>query len=163
MERINENNYRALSFTQHRNFQQGLPFYGTSGDFNFVMGRSQFTPGISVKNVPLKDLSHKGDPGLTEFDSYVNLMKFMFKPGDRVRATEMNSLLKDDDGSQTVGKFHKIEIDRSNEQVRAFVKNPETLKLTEVYADSIERIYESKSFNFKFGSYAKDFSTFIED
>ena len=163
MERINENNYRALSFTQHSSFHNGLPFYGTKGDFNFVMGRSQFTPGISVKNVPLKDLSHKGDPGLTEFDSYVNLMKLMFKPGDRVRGTEMNSMLRDEDGNQVVGKFHKMEIDRSNEQVRAFVKNPETLTLTEVYADSIERIYESKSSKFKFGSYAKDFNTFIRE
>jgi len=160
MEKINENNYRALSFTQHKNFSKGLPFYGTKGDFNFVLGRSQFTPGVSVKNLPLKDMSHKGDPGTTEFDSYVNLMKIMFKPGDRVRGTEMNSLLQDEDGDQIVGKFYKMEIDRSNEQVRAYIKNPETLSLTEVYADSIERIYESTSHSRR-GSYAMDFNTFI--
>ena len=159
MEKINENNYRALSFVQHKNFSSGLPFYGSSGDFNFVLGRSQFTPGISIKLVQLKDMSHNGDPGTTEFDSYVNLMKKMFKPGDRVRGTEMNSLLKNEDGDQVVGKFYKMEVDRSNEQIRAYIKNPETLSLTEVYADSVERIYENTSYSNR-GSYAVDFNTF---
>jgi hypothetical protein len=160
MERINEN-HRAMSFVQHRDFMRGLPFYGQKGDFNFVTGRSQFTPGVSVKVVALTDLSHKGDPGFTEFDQYINTVRKMFKPGDRVRAIEMNSMLKEEeDGDQIVGKLDNIKIDRRNEQIRAFIKDPETLKITEVYTDSLERIYESASF-IQESSYVKDFSTFI--
>ncbi len=38
---------------------------------NFTTGRSQFTPGISVKQAPLTDMSIKGDPGFTPFDNHV--------------------------------------------------------------------------------------------
>ena len=162
MKAINENG-RAMSFVQHNDLMRGIPFYGSKGDFNFALGKSRFTPGISVKMLQLKDMSHNGDVGTTEFDSYVNLMKIMFKPGDRVRGTEMNSLLREDDeGDEIVGKFHKMEIDRTNAQVRAYVKNPETLKLTEVYADSIERMYESESYS-DHSSYAMNLNTFIKD
>jgi hypothetical protein len=42
-----------------------------------------------------------------------------------------------------VGKLHKIQPDYSNNTIRAWIKNPKTLELQEVYIESIERIYES--------------------
>lgn len=147
MEFIYENNI-VMTYAQHKDFTRGLPFYGEKGDFNFVMGRSQFTPGISIKILPLSDLSRNADVGISEFRQYVNTINNMFKPGDRIRGTEMNSLVKeDDDGEQVVGRFDNIKVDYENKQIRAFVKDPVTMKKTEVYPDTMERLMESKSYN----------------
>tara|TARA_R110000751_G_scaffold100550_1_gene194466 strand:- start:284 stop:781 length:498 start_codon:yes stop_codon:yes gene_type:complete len=163
MEFIYENNV-VMTYAQHRSFQKGIPFYGQSGDFNFVMGKSQFTPGISIKLLPLADLSLNVEAGFSEFDMYINTLKKMFKPGDRVRGVKMNSMVKeDDDGKQVVGKFQDIKIDYSNKQIRAFLTNPSTLEKTEVYPDTMERLYENKSFRkvSSKNSVVLDFETFI--
>jgi len=163
MDFIFENNI-VMTYAQHRSFQAGLPFYGTKGDFNFVMGKSQFTPGISIKQLPLKDLSINVEAGFSDFDGYINTLRRMFKPGDRVRGIEMNSLLKeDDDGKQIVGKFDNIKIDYDNEQIRAFVKNPETLKKMEVYPDTMERLFENKSHRKVNNECITSFKTFINN
>ena len=136
----------VMNFSQHRNFTNGLPFYGEKGDFNFVMGRSQFTPGISIKSLPLTDLSVNGDVGISEFKGYVNTIKKVFKPGDRIRGIKINTMLKeDDDGELVVGKFDKMEIDYENQMVRTYVKDPSTLKTSEIYTDTMERIYENNN------------------
>lgn len=150
--KLNEN--RSLSFMQHNDFMRGLPFYGTKGDFNFVLGRSQFTPGVSVKIATLTDMSVKGDPGLTEFDRKVSLIKSYFKPGDRIRGILVNSFLNSNEGKAVTGKIHKIENDYKNGEIRIYIKDPRTLKVNEVYVDSIERIYESIKLK-RLGDYLK--------
>ena len=78
---------------------------------------------------------------------YVNTINNMFKPGDRIRGIEMNSMLKeeDEDGTQVVGRFDKIKVDYDNQQIRAFIKDPSTMKTTEVYPGTMERIMESST------------------
>ena len=88
MERVDETNFSAMS---HGDFARGLPFYGTKGDFNFTVGRSQFTPGVSVKQTPLTDMSVKGDSGFSELDMEISKLKMYFRPGDRVRGIIVNS------------------------------------------------------------------------
>ena len=161
MEFLYENNI-VMTYAQHKNFTKGLPFYGEKGDFNFVMGRSQFTPGISIKILPLSDLSRNADVGISEFRQYVNTINNMFKPGDRIRGIEMNSLLKEDDeGEQVVGRFDNIKVDYENKQIRAFVKDPVTLKKTEVYPDTMERLMESASYNKPRTGVIPSFESFI--
>ena len=161
MEFIYENNI-VMTYAQHKDFTRGLPFYGEKGDFNFVMGRSQFTPGISIKILPLSDLSRNADVGISEFRQYVNTINNIFKPGDRIRGIEMNSLVKeDDDGEQVVGRFDNIKVDYENKQIRAFVKDPVTLKKTEVYPDTMERLMESKSYNTYQTGIIPSFESFI--
>lgn len=162
MDFIYENNI-VMTYAQHKNFTKGLPFYGEKGDFNFVMGRSQFTPGISIKILPLSDLSRNADVGITEFRQYVNTINNMFKPGDRIRGIEMNSMLteEDEDGTQVVGRFDKIKVDYENEQIRAFVKDPSTLKTTEVYPNTMERLMESSTYISKSSKLIPNFESFI--
>lgn len=160
MEFIYENNI-VMNYSQHQDFTRGLPFYGEKGDFNFVMGRSQFTPGISIKILPLSDLSRNADVGISEFRQYVNTINNMFKPGDRIRGIEMNSLLKDDDGDQVVGKFENIKIDYQNKQIRAFLKDPVTLKRTEVYPETMERLMENSTYISKSSRLIPNFESFI--
>jgi hypothetical protein len=162
MDFIYENNI-VMTYAQHKDFTRGLPFYGEKGDFNFVMGRSQFTPGISIKILPLSDLSRNADVGVTEFRQYVNTINNMFKPGDRIRGIEMNSMLteEDDDGTQVVGRFDKIKVDYSNQQIRAFIKDPSTMKTTEVYPGTMERIMESSTYTPKSSRLIPDFESFI--
>jgi len=162
MDFIYENNI-VMSYGQHSDFTRGLPFYGEKGDFNFVMGRSQFSPGISIKILPLSDLSRNADVGITEFRQYVNTINNMFRPGDRIRGIEMNSLLteEDEDGNQVVGKFDKIKVDYENKQIRAFVKDPSTLKLTEVYPGTMERLMENSTYKPDFSGLIPDFESFI--
>jgi len=163
MEFIYENNI-VMTYAQHKDFTRGLPFYGEKGDFNFVMGRSQFTPGISIKILPLSDLSRNADVGISEFRQYVNTINNMFKPGDRIRGIEMNSMLKeDDDGEQVVGRFDNIKVDYENKQIRAFVKDPVTMKKTEVYPDTMERLMESKSYSQPKTGVIPSFENFINN
>ena len=124
-------------------FTRGIPFYGTKGDFNFTAGRSQFTPGISVKQVPFVDMSVKGDTGFSDLDIMISRLRHFFKAGDRIRGIELNSHLGKDNVKYVVGKLHKIKPDFSNDTIRVWVKNPKTLQITEVYFESIERLYES--------------------
>jgi hypothetical protein len=125
---------------------RGLPFYGQKGDFNFVMGRSQFTPGVSIKLLPLTDMSRKGgDPGKSEFESNINLIKHYYKPGDRVRGVLVNSKMgKDTDGRIVVGKLNKIDINRRDKTIKVYIIDPSTLESKEIYVDTMERIFESK-------------------
>jgi hypothetical protein len=140
MERIDE-----FNASSNGHLMQGLPFYGTKGDFNFTTGRSQFTPGVSVSQRPLADMSVKGDPGLSPFDLQISKLRFYFKPGDRVRGTIVNSQIDSENGKVMVGKLYKIVPDYANNTIRAWIKNPSTLESTEIYIDTIERIYESST------------------
>jgi hypothetical protein len=143
MKRLDE--FHSGAAMPSKDFGRGLPFYGTKGDFNFTTGRSQFTPGVSVKQTPLTDMSIKGDPGLSSFDLAISKLRFYYKPGDRVRGIIVNSHINSENGRVTVGKLHKIVPNYLTATIRVWVKNPSTLESTEIYVDSIERIYESSS------------------
>lgn len=153
MERIDEF-YNGAGMPS-KDFARGLPFYGTKGDFNFTTGKSQFTPGVSIKQSPLTDMSVKGDPGVSPFDSQISKLRFYFKPGDRVRGIVINSQINSENGKVMVGKLDRIVPNYSTNTIRAWIKNPSTLESTEIYIDTIERIYESTS------SRALSFSQFI--
>lgn len=127
---------------------RGLPFYGASDNFNFTTGRSSFTPGISIKSVPLTDMSVKGDTGYSKLDIQVGNLRQMFKPGDRIRGIVVNSYLKKEDGKKMVGTLHKILPNYLTGEIRVWVRDPKTLKLTEVYMDTIERVYENAILSF---------------
>ncbi len=137
-----------MSAMSRGNFANGLPFYGSKGDFNFTSGKSQFTPGISVKQVPLTDMSVKGDTGYSELDLLVGRLRQNYKPGDRVRGILVNSQLGDAAGKPIIGKLHKFLPNYTTGEIRAWIKDTKTLKLTEVYIDTIERIYEGRAMTF---------------
>ena len=153
MEKLNENSISPM--VSRGDFTRGLPFYGSKGDFNFTVARSKFTPGISIKSTPLTDMSVKGDPGFSEFDTAVNKIKHYFKPGDRVRGIVVNSHLDTEDGRLAFGKIHKISSNYGENTIRIWIKDPKTLETLEIYPESIERIYESSS------NRAMTFSQFI--
>jgi hypothetical protein len=144
MSKINENMTPAITAFQNRDYMRGIPFYGEKGDFNFVVGKSKFTPGVSIKSLPLSDMSRKGDPGIGDFDRSVSLIKHYYKPGDRVRGILVNSHLKSDEGRMVVGKLNRVEINRRDNTIKVFIKNPETLEIQEIYVDTMERLYESR-------------------
>lgn len=156
MKKINENmSAGAMTAFQNRDHMRGLPFYGEKGDFNFVTGKSQFTPGVSIKSLPLSDMSRKGDPGIGEFDRNVNLIKNYYQPGDRVRGTLVNSQIGSRGPRTVVGKLSKVEINRRDNTIKVYIKDPSTLEVMEIYVDSMERLYESNPWR------AKSFSQFI--
>jgi hypothetical protein len=152
MSKINEGTGAVTAF-QNRDNMRGLPFYGAKGDFNFTTGRSQFTPGISIKLLPLSDMSHNGDTGISEFDSQVNIIKHFFKLGDRIRGKIINSFIDSEEGRTVVGKLEKIKVDRRNHKITAFVRDPETLESTEIYVDTMERITEAKNLAMTFSQF----------
>lgn len=151
---INEQSSSITGF-QSRDYMRGLPFYGQKGDFNFVTGRSQFTPGVSIKQVPLSDMSRNGDPGISEFDRNVNLIKYHYKLGDRVRGILVNSQTGTPGGRIVVGRLVEVKVDRRNHTIKVYIKDPKTLERREIYVDTMERLYESNGFM------AKNFLQFI--
>ena len=144
MSELNENSFAPM--VNRGDFTRGIPFYGVKGDFNFTIGRSKFSPGISIKQVPLTNMSINGDPGFNDFDRSVSTVRKFFKKGDRIRGILVNSHLSGAGPKMIVGKVHKIQPDYSNGTIRIWIIDPKTLEKQEVYADSIERIYESSSF-----------------
>jgi len=144
MSKLNEN-MGVNSMMQRGDFMRGIPFYGTKGDFNFTLGRSQFTPGVSIKQLPLTDMSHKGDPGRSQLDNQLSLLKMYYKPGDRIRGVEVNSGLGDKTEKYRVGKLVKFTPDYASGIIRAWLKNPKTLEEFEIYPETVERVYESSS------------------
>jgi hypothetical protein len=146
MSKLNEN--MTPSALGQRDFARGLPFYGTKGDFNFTTGRSQFTPGVSIKQSPLTDMSVKGDPGVSPIDVKMGTLRTFFKPGDRIRGTVINSQASGKPKT-IIGKLHKLVPNYANGTVRVWVVDPKTLKITEVYVETIERMYESRALTFE--------------
>ena len=92
----------VLTFGQRQQALRGLPFYGKS-DFNFVASRSNFSGGISIKVLPLSDLSRPQSVNINDFDREINQV------------------------------------------IRAFIRDPKTMKLVEVYPETLTRLNESKS------------------
>jgi hypothetical protein len=145
----------ATSFLQYRNLMGGLPFYGTSGDYQFTTtNRSQFTPGFQIKITNLTDMSYNGDPGMSDFDSMVNTVRKHFRVGDRVRGLIVNSQIENEEGRYAVGRIVKFDINYSDRTIKVIIKNPETLETQEIYFDSMVRLYESHKI-MRFSEYLK--------
>jgi hypothetical protein len=141
------------SMANRGDFTSG-PFRNTKGDYNFTLSRSSFTPGISIKLVPLKDLSKNGDPGYSELDKLLGKLRYYFKPGDRVRGMLVNSHITGKEKT-ILGRIHKIIPDYNDNTIRILIKNPKNLKIQEIYVNSMEKIYEANSY------WALSFSEFI--
>lgn len=135
----------ALGHFQNRDYMRGMPYYGQKGDFNFTVGRSKFTPGVSIKQVPLSDMSRHGDPGISEFDQNVNKIRHWYQPGDLVRGVLVNSQLKSENGKVIIGRLKNVKVDRRNHTIQIFVIDPQTRKVQEIYVDTMERIFESNN------------------
>ena len=145
----------APGMVNRGDFTRGIPFYGTKGDFNFTLGRSQFTPGISIKQAPLTDMSRDGDPGFSPMDNMLSRVRRFFKPGDRVRGVKVNSMLRDGDPKTIVGKVVKIQPSYSNDSIRVWIIDQKSKKTHEIYVESMEKIYEN-------GGLALGFNQFVE-
>ena len=80
----------------------------------------------------------------------MNIIKSYYRPGDRIRGILVNSHIGSKKGRMIVGKLSRIEINRRNHTIRVFVKDPETLKVQEIYVDTMERLYESSNMALNF-------------
>jgi hypothetical protein len=136
-----------LTFGQRQQAMRGLPFYGP-GDFNFVASRNNFSNGISIKLLPLADLSRPQDVEIDEFDQELKALNNAFKVGSRLGGIKINSTYSDKNGNpeHIIGRFESFKIDRKHGTIRAFIQDATTLKSIEVYPETLSRISESKSY-----------------
>lgn len=137
----------VLTFGQRQQALRGLPFYGKS-DFNFVASRSNFSTGISIHVLPLSDLSRPQVVKVDDFDREIKHLNQVFKAGSRISGVKVNSPFKGKkgEGETVIGKFESFKIDKPNQVIRAFIRDPKTMKLTEVYPETLTRLNESKSY-----------------
>lgn len=135
----------VLTFGQRQQAMKGLPFYG-KGDFNFIASRSNFSTGISIKLLPLSDLSRVQPVQTDEFDQEIKELNQLFKKGSRISGVKINSTFKNKGGSPeyVIGKFEGLKIDRKQRAIRAFIRDPKTMKVVEVYPETLSRLNESK-------------------
>lgn len=135
----------VLTFGQRQQAMRGLPFYG-KGDFNFIASRSNFSTGISIKVLPLSDLSRVQPVDTDEFDQEIKELNSIFKKGSRLSGVKVNSVFKNKGGSPDycIGKFEGFKIDRKQKTIRAFVRDPKTMKISEVYPETLSRLNEAK-------------------
>jgi hypothetical protein len=135
-----------LTFGQRQQALQGLPFYGKA-DFNFVASKSPFSNGIAIKILPLADLSRPQAVNTDEFEQEIHQLNQQFKMGSRISGVKINSTFrtKDREPDVIIGKFDGLKIDQDTQTIRAFIKDPKTLKRVEVYPETLNRLTESKS------------------
>jgi len=135
-----------MSFGQRQQALNGLPFYGRS-DFNFAAARSPYSNGISIKILPLSDLSRVKPVEIDSFVDGVRQLSQQFKKGSIISGVVVNSTFmnRKNEPKVIVGKFESLKIDRETKSIRAFIRDPKTLKVVEVYPETLTRLTESKS------------------
>jgi hypothetical protein len=136
----------VLTFGQRQQAMVGLPFYGKA-DFNFVASKSPFSNGIAIKLLPLADLSRPNQIKVDDFELEVQDITRHFRKGTRTSGIKVNSTFsnKKRDPEIVIGRFDSFKIDKRTKTIRAFILDPHTLKPVEVYAESLDRLNESKS------------------
>jgi len=134
-----------LTFGQRQQAMRGLPFYGKS-DWNFVASQSPFTNGISVKMLPLSDLSRPQNIDVDQIEMELKQLSQAFKKGGRIGGVKVNSpfMNKKREPETVIGRFDSFKIDHKNKTIRAFITDPATLKPIEVYPETLSRLTESK-------------------
>lgn len=136
----------VMSFGQRQQAMQGLPFYGRS-DFNFAAAKSPFSNGISIKILPLSDLSKSSPINIDEFDVEINKLNQQFKRGSRISGVKVNSTFTNPKNEPSVvfGNFESLKIDKVTQTIRAFIRDPKSLKIIEVYPATLNRLIESRN------------------
>ena len=136
----------VMSFGQRQQAMQGLPFYGRS-DFNFAAAKSPFSNGISIKILPLSDLSKASPINIDEFDVEINRLNQQFKRGSRISGVKVNSTFTNPKKEPSVvfGNFESLKIDKVTQTIRAFIRDPKSLKIIEVYPATLNRLIESRN------------------
>jgi hypothetical protein len=136
----------VLTFGQRQQAMKGLPFYGR-GDFSFVSNRSGFTNGISVHLLPLSDLSLPQQIEVDDFDQEIKKLNNLFKKGSRLGGVVVNSTFKNSKGNpdSIIGKFDSFKIDTKHKTIRAFIRDTNSMKLVEVYPETLSKLNESNS------------------
>jgi len=148
----------VLTYSQRQNAMSGLPFYG-KGDFNFVASRSNFTPGIAIKTLPLADLSKPNtDIEPSDFEKEIKELTNQFRSGGRIKGIKVNTVHTSKNPTQIVGKFDSFKIDKNTKTIRAFITDPKTLEKHEVYPESLVKLNESVNYN---SAKAKTFLEFL--
>jgi hypothetical protein len=119
-----------------------IPFQGR-GDFGFVASQSTFTPGITIKLLPLADLSRPQEIETSEFDQLVADLNDQFRPGKRLSGVEVNTQHQKGGSNKVFGRFLGFELDRKHQVIRAFIRDSELNKKVEVYPASLMNVNES--------------------
>lgn len=138
----------VMSYGQKNNFISQIPFQGR-GDFGFVASQSNFTPGITIKMLPLADLSLPQEVELSEFDELVRDLNDQFKPGRRLSGVEVNTQHQRGGSVKVFGRFIGFELDRKYKVIRAFIRDSRSNKKVEVYPSSLMTVNESAAHHTK--------------
>ena len=143
----------VMSYGQKNSFMSSIPFQGR-GDFGFVASQSNFTPGITIKLLPLADLSRPQEVETSEFDQLIADLNDQFRPGKRLSGVEVNTQHQKGGSNKVFGRFIGFELDRKHQVIRAFIRDSESNKKVEVYPASLMTVNES-------GGHAKTFMQFL--
>ena len=138
----------VMSYGQKNNFISSIPFQGR-GDFGFVASQSNFTPGITIKLLPLADLSLPQEVETSEFDQLINDLNDQFRPGKRLSGVEVNTQHQKGGSHKVFGRFIGFQLDRKNQVIRAFIRDSASNKKVEVYPASLMTVNESSSHHTK--------------
>jgi hypothetical protein len=137
-----------MSYGQKNNFISSIPFQGR-GDFGFVASQSNFTPGITIKLLPLADLSLPQEVETSEFDQLINDLNDQFRPGKRLSGVEVNTQHQKGGSHKVFGRFIGFQLDRKNQVIRAFIRDSASNKKVEVYPASLMTVNEASSHHTK--------------
>lgn len=132
----------VMSYGQKNSFTSSIPFQGR-GDFGFVASQSNFTPGITIKLLPLSDLSLPQEVETSEFDQLINDLNDQFRPGKRLSGVEVNTQHQKGGSNKVFGRFIGFQLDRKHQVIRAFIRDSQSNKKVEVYPSSLMSVNEA--------------------
>lgn len=138
----------VMSYGQKNSFISQIPFQGR-GEMGFVASQSNFTPGITIKILPLSDLSLPQQVEVSEFDQLINDLNNQFRPGRRLSGVEVNSQHQKGGSHKIFGRFVGFELDRKHQVIRAFIRDSVSNQKVEVYPASLMTVNESSSHHTK--------------
>lgn len=138
----------VMSYGQKNSFISQIPFQGR-GEMGFVASQSNFTPGITIKILPLSDLSLPQEVEISEFDQLVNDLNNQFRPGKRLSGVEVNTQHQKGGSNKVFGRFIGFELDRKHQVIRAFIRDSVSNQKVEVYPASLMTVNESASHHTK--------------
>ena len=130
--------YPERVITTFRNFHHKLPWIGRAGGFEFATQKGPFNPAMTIKLLPMNDLSRAPNMTYSEFDAFVDNVRQNVKPGDVVKAVKVNGQFNESD-SAVLGKISKLNVDYKHKRIRIYVRDLETNEQFEVYPETIFR------------------------
>jgi len=121
------------------NFYNDLPYTGRSDYFGSISYSKGFGPALTIRMVPIRDMSIDYADKTTNYDKLVSNVTNYLPKGTSVTAIIKDSKTNKSNGKLIDGQVDTIDFDFENQLLHIYVIDPSSGERKEVYPESIFR------------------------